>query len=68
MTEPAGQSADDIAQALAIATRVHAKAIETLAPLEREMTIAGWKPDYRAIMWQAVAREAMLRSLEAARG
>lgn len=51
-----------LAKALALAKRINDKAADLLRPLELEMKIMGWVPQYRAVMWEAVmiaARERM---------
>lgn len=51
--------ADDIAAAERLAKSIEAKAIATLAPLKREMTIMKWRDEYRAIMWEAVLAQVL---------
>jgi hypothetical protein len=52
----------------ALAHKITSKAEDALSGLEREMTIMKWPPDFREIMWGAVAaiaaerRDAALRS------
>ena len=48
-----------------MAEALHRKAGVTLAPLAREMALMGWKPEFRAILWMAVAREAERLAAEA---
>lgn len=47
-----------------LAEKIAAKAAETLARLELEMTVMKWPREFRAIMWGAVAHEATLRAAE----
>ena len=42
---------------------VRAKAL--LAPLEHEMKVMAWAPEYRAIMWESVMLEAAERKVAA---
>lgn len=58
----------DIKKAEALAEKIASKAEDALAGLEREMAIMKWPPDFRAIMWGAVARAASLREVESRRG
>jgi len=55
----------DIKKAEAVAEKIAKKAEDTLAGLEHEMDIMMWPPDFRAIMWGAVAHAATLREHEA---
>jgi hypothetical protein len=55
----------DIDKAQALADKITKKAETALASLEVEMTIMGWKPEFRAIMWGAVADLAFKRKFEA---
>ena len=48
--------------ALALAIKIQTKARDTLAGLDREMTLMRWPPETRSIMWHAVAEEALRRS------
>ncbi|WP_044558697.1 hypothetical protein [Azospirillum sp. B4] len=52
----------DLDAATAIAARIEAKAVALLAPLEREMALMSWRPEFKAIMWAAVAIEAQRRA------
>lgn len=54
----------DIKKAEAVAEKIAKKAEDTLAALEREMDIMKWPPEFRAIMWGAVAHAATLREHE----
>ncbi len=48
-----------------VARKIEDKITRLLAPLEIEMRISKWKPEYRAIVWEAVSHRAMQRALEA---
>lgn len=52
----------DLAKAKALATKIQKRADESLAPIAREMLVMQWPAEYRAIMWQAVAEEALRRA------
>jgi hypothetical protein len=56
---------DQIARAKALADKITLKASETLDGLQREMDIMKWPPEFRAIMWGAVADEATRRERKA---
>lgn len=45
-------------RANALANKITAKAQETLAGLAIEMAMRGWAPEFRKIMWDAVAKVA----------
>jgi hypothetical protein len=47
--------------AMAITRKIGAKVDKLLAPLALEMEIMEWKPEYRAIVWEAVMIEARQR-------
>lgn len=49
-------------QAKALADKIEKKARDLIAPLETEMRIMGWRPEFQEIMWTAVAQEAMARA------
>lgn len=53
-------------KSIALATKISAKAEDTLARLDHEMTIMKWPAEFRAIMWEAVVDAARIRA-EAAR-
>jgi hypothetical protein len=53
----------EMADAQALAAKIRRRAIDLLTPLEREMRIMAWPQEYRAIMWEAVARIAMERAM-----
>lgn len=52
-------------KAQALAELITNKAEAALADLEREMAIRKWAPEFRAIMWGAVADIAFKRKVEA---
>lgn len=58
----------DLKKAQAIAAQIEQKAKDALRPLECKMQIMGWKPEFRSIMWSAVAIEATRRAAEAEKG
>jgi hypothetical protein len=49
-------------KSIALATKISAKAEETLAGIEREMHIMKWPNEYRAIMWEAISDAAKARA------
>lgn len=52
-------------KAQAIAEKVARKAAATLERLQIEMDVMKWAPEFRAIMWDAVAHHAALNAQEA---
>ena len=58
MTDPR-ESDDHMAQAVALTAKIEQKVTDLLAPLEREMQIMKWAPEFRAILWEAVAMRAL---------
>lgn len=54
----------DAKKAEALAAKIAQKASDTLDALDREMDIMMWPPEFRAIMWGAVAHAAALREGE----
>lgn len=54
----------DIKRAEVLAEKIAKKAKDALADLDREMDIMKWPPEFRAILWGAVAHEAALREHE----
>ena len=52
-------------KATALAGKIADKAQGALAGLDREMTLMSWPPEFRAIMWEAVANMAARRAAEA---
>lgn len=53
-----------MADPLALAEKIAKKAADTLAPLQREMDIMKWPPEFRAILWEAVSQHAALLAAE----
>lgn len=54
-----------MATAESVAEKIAKRAEDALAGLDREMAIMKWPPEFRAIMWHAVAHAATLRAHEA---
>lgn len=52
----------DLALMLNITREIMQRVEVTLLPLQLEMDLMAWKPGHRAIVWEAVAREAMRRA------
>jgi len=48
-------------KAIALTIKIQAKAAALLAPLDTEMRMMNWKPEFRRIMWDAVLREVAKR-------
>lgn len=59
---------EHLKKSIALATKISAKAEETLAGVEREMTIMKWPDEFRAIMWEAIANTAAIRARQARGG
>lgn len=57
--------AEHLARAMAMVQKISRKIDTLLEPLQREMRINKWKPEYQAILWEAVMLEAKSR-MEAA--
>lgn len=55
----------DIERAVALATKISAKAEDILSRLDREVTVMKWPPQFRVIMWEAVAHAASIRAAAA---
>jgi hypothetical protein len=53
-------------KAKAVAAKIAQKAEDALSGLDREMAIMKWRPEFQAIMWEAVV-EAAARRAQAAR-
>jgi hypothetical protein len=53
-------------RAIALPDKIATKAEEALSPLNREMAIMGWPPEFRKIMWDAVAQVAAAYADQAA--
>jgi hypothetical protein len=47
-------AAAHMAKAVAMTKKIEAKANALLAPLDLEMKMMGWKPEFQSIMWNAV--------------
>jgi hypothetical protein len=47
--------------AIQLARQIEAKAEELLAPMDLEMKIKDWNPEFRKIMWEAIASKAAAR-------
>lgn len=58
---------EEIAKAKALAARIEAKVADLLAPMDLEMRIMEWKPEFRVIMWEAIGRKALERARKAAK-
>ena len=52
-------------KAKALAEKIEHKAREVLSDVELEMTLAKWRPEFRAIVWGAIADLAFKRKFEA---
>jgi hypothetical protein len=52
----------EMAQLLAMAERISRLVAEGLVPVERMMQAPEWNDQFRAIMWEAVAVEALVRA------
>lgn len=48
-------------EAWKVTQQIAAKVDRLLEPLEREMQIMKWEPEFRAILWEAVMLEAKAR-------
>lgn len=51
----------DLEQAMAMVRQISSKVDRLLEPLQREMRIMKWEPEYQAILWEAVMLEAKAR-------
>jgi hypothetical protein len=58
----------DIAQALRISGRINEMVGQVFAPVALTMAREGWDGQYQAMFWQALARDAMVRSIDARNG
>jgi hypothetical protein len=56
---------DQIEKAVVLASKISAKAEDTLSGVEREMRIMKWPDEFRAIMWEAIADAASIRARQA---
>lgn len=52
-------------KAVALASKISAKAEETLAGIEREMRVMKWPDEFRAIMWETISDAASIRAKQA---
>jgi hypothetical protein len=57
---------DELASALKLVAKIEAKIADLFRPLELEMRIMKWAPEYQAIIWEAVANRAAERARKAA--
>ena len=49
------EDADDhMAKSVALTVKIKRKAEDLLAPLDTEIRMMNWKPEYQSIMWNAV--------------
>jgi hypothetical protein len=55
-------AAAELAKVEELAAKLVRKVDELLAPLETEMRIMRWAPDFRVIMWEAVGHKALERA------
>lgn len=62
MSDTSDLSLADIAKATAPAAKLERKVDDLLAPLETEMRIMRWAPEYRVIMWEALGHRALERA------
>ena len=53
--------------AAALAVKIQARALQALEPVQLEMTLMHWRPEFRTILWHAIARHAFTLALEAER-
>lgn len=68
MVAVTSKTPEELAAALELAGKIEMKAVELLRPLEIEMRLMKWRPEFRAIMWEAIGRKALSRAKEAAKG
>ncbi|MBP7336911.1 hypothetical protein [Niveispirillum sp.] len=61
-------TAEELAQALSIATKIDRKVKDLLSPIEREMRLMGYRQEFQEIIWQAIADEATRRATECRKG
>jgi len=55
-------------KAVSLANQIAAKASDALTDIACEMALKKWAPEFRAIMWEAIAAEATERAKEAKGG
>lgn len=65
MTALSPNSNTQNAKADALAEKIAKKAADTLSRLQIEMEVMKWAPEFRAIMWNAVAHHATILATEA---
>jgi hypothetical protein len=53
---------NDVTRVLSVAQQITKRSAVTLAPLEREMDLMKWASEFRMIMWEAVANDALARA------
>ena len=53
--------AEHLAKAMAMVQKINRKVDALLEPLQREMRVMKWNPEYQAILWEAVMLEAKAR-------
>ncbi len=58
-------SESDLKQAKRVTLQIIRKVDDLLSPLEHEMRIMQWAPEFQAIMWEAVMRGAKRRCEDA---
>ena len=58
---------DHTTKALAITQKLVAKAEDLLAPLDDEMRIMKWNPEFQKIMWDAVHQAVVKRMVKLSR-
>lgn len=66
-TDARSNADNRMAKALSVAQQIEKRVAVTLAPLEREMGLMQWRPEFRVIMWEAVANAALKYAEEASR-
>ena len=54
---------DEMDAAQKLAAQIQQKARDAIAPLEREMALMDWPPEFRRILWDAVALEVAKQAL-----
>lgn len=52
----------ELTKAQETVTKIMSMVVDLLMPMERQMMVMQWAPEFRAIMWEAVAREAIARA------
>ena len=59
------QTPEEMQKAIDLSKRIERKVHNLLEPLDLEIRIMKWRPEYRSLMWESVWREAMRRGVEA---